>query len=204
MDDKNIMIEQHLKARGINNHRVLSTMKKVPREEFVAKGYESVAYTDAALPIGKSQTISQPYIVALMAQALNLKGDEKVLEIGTGSGYGAAVLSNLCREVITIERIPELAERAKEKLADYDNVKVLVADGTMGSPEGGIFDRIIVTAYAHEVPEALFYHLKDRGYLIAPVGDGKRQVLTLFKKLSDRIVSEELIDVAFVPLVSDE
>ncbi|MBN2655357.1 MAG: protein-L-isoaspartate(D-aspartate) O-methyltransferase [Nitrospirae bacterium] len=174
-----LMIRSQLAARGIQDKRVLDAMASVPRHEFMPEAQKSMAYEDMALPIAAGQTISQPYMVAVMTQLLDLHGDEKVLEVGTGSGYQAAVLSMLASEVYTVERIPELAEKAKQDLQrlGYSNVNVVIADGTAGLPDKAPFDRIIVTAAAPSVPEPLIEQLGQAGILVAPVGDRWSQTL---------------------------
>jgi len=176
------MVEHQLRRRGIRDERVLAAFLKVPRHKFVRPQDLWVAYDDYPLPIGYGQTISQPYIVALMTELLALKGDERVLEVGTGSGYQAAILAELAKEVITIERIPELARRAQRVLTDlgYRNVTVLVGDGSLGAPDFAPFDAIIVTAAAPHPPKALLEQLKDGGRLVIPIGDRTLQELIRF------------------------
>jgi len=163
-------IDRQLRRRGIRDERVLSAMAQVPREDFVPPGARRRAHADAALAIGHGQTISQPYMVALICEALELKGDENVLDVGTGSGYQAAVLSRLAARVTSIERIAELAERARERLAPY-GVDVVVGDGTLGVPERAPFDAIAVAAAASAVPPALKGQLSPRGRLVLPVDE---------------------------------
>ncbi|OHB73025.1 MAG: protein-L-isoaspartate O-methyltransferase, partial [Planctomycetes bacterium RBG_13_63_9] len=167
---KQQMLNGQLRRRGIVDARVLAAMANVPRERFVAEPNRGESYADRALPIDCSQTISQPYIVALMTEAMELAGWETILEVGTGSGYQAAVLAELAQEVVTIERHPELAEQASEVLhaLGYRNVTTLVADGTLGWPPRSPFDRIIVTAAAADYPPALFDQLKEGGILVIP------------------------------------
>ncbi|MEW5726118.1 MAG: protein-L-isoaspartate(D-aspartate) O-methyltransferase, partial [Thermodesulfobacteriota bacterium] len=180
------MVDSQLKARGLKDERVLAAMNKVPRHLFVEEALGARAYGDHPLPIGEQQTISQPYIVAQMTEALGLKGDEKVLEIGTGSGYQAAVLAELCYRVYTIERIRPLLIKARKLLADlgYTNVVFRVGDGTLGWPEHAPFDAVIVTAGAPEVPQPLIDQLADGGRLVAPAGRN-RSVQTLLKLSKD-------------------
>jgi protein-L-isoaspartate(D-aspartate) O-methyltransferase len=163
-------IDKQLRRRGISDERVLAAMAEVPREDFVPVGARGQAYDDAALAIGHGQTISQPYMVALICTALELTGDEHVLDVGTGSGYQAAVLSRLGRDVTSIERVPELAEPARERLAAY-GVEVLVGDGALGVPERAPFDAIAVAAAADDVPPALKDQLAPGGRLVLPVGE---------------------------------
>jgi protein-L-isoaspartate(D-aspartate) O-methyltransferase len=196
------MVERQLKRRGIHDERVLSAMNEVPRERFVPEGLRRRAYRDGALQIGEGQTISQPWIVACMAQLLELSGDETVLEVGTGSGYAAAVLSRLCREVVTIERFPTLADRARAVLAElgYDNVEVTVGDGARGAPDRAPFGGISVTATAEgEPPPALFEQLAPGAALVCPVAHGAREHLMRFRDG----VEEAVASVRFVPLVSE-
>lgn len=197
------MVENQIVERGIKNKRVIEAMKKVPRDLFVPEEIRDEAYDDRALPIGYGQTISQPYIVALMTELLELKGDEKVLEIGTGSGYQAAVLAEIVREVHTIERISELAELAKKKFEKlgYKNIKVYVKDGTEGLPEEAPFDRIIITAATPELPEPLIAQLKEGGIIVAPVGERFSQYMLKAEKKGSELEQHYLIPVAFVPLI---
>ncbi len=195
------MVEQQIVARGITDSRVIDAMLKVERHEFVPELYEKSSYKDYPLPIGEGQTISQPYIVALMTEKLALKGSEKVLEIGTGSGYQAAILSLLCQEVYTIEIIPALANSAKERLANlgYTNVYVKCGDGFLGWPEHASFDAIIITCAPDEVPQPLIEQLAEGGRLIVPLGENF-QMLTLFQKNKGQLEKTEIIPVMFVPM----
>ena len=198
------MVETQLLPRGVDDPRVLEAMQTVPRDAFVPPAYRHLAYEDGPLPIGFGQTISQPFTVAYMAQALKLRGDEKVLEVGTGSGYGAAVLSKLARSVWTIERIPELAESARRKLAElgYENVRVITGDGSIGLPEEAPFDGIVVTAGAPRLPEGYLEQLAEGGRLVIPVGGEGGQVLYAFTRRPDGDVSiEDLGGFVFVPLI---
>ena len=197
------MVKTQLISRGIFDKLVLDAMKKVPRERFLPKGLENSAYDDCALPIGEGQTISQPYMVAIMTEKLGLSGGEKVLEIGTGSGYQAAVLAEIANEVITIERIPAIAERAK-KLFDelgYKNIKVIVGDGTLGMPEEAPFGGVIVTAGAPSMPKPLTEQVSDGGKLVVPVGETFEQTLTVVTKHGSKLDIELSIGCVFVPLV---
>ncbi len=192
-----------LVARGIQDTRVLAAMDRVPRERFVPPQSRRFAYADRALPIGAAQTISQPYIVALMTAALNLSGSETVLEIGTGSGYQTAVLAELAAEVISVERHSELSREAATILAEcgYSNITLVEGDGTLGWPERAPYDRIIVTAAAARIPPALEEQLAEGGILVIPLGDSESQVLQAFHNVGGRLVAERLSDCRFVPLV---
>jgi len=197
------MVERQLRRRGIHDERVLAAMAEVPRERFLPKDQRRRAYRDGAVRIGEGQTMSQPWIVACMAQLLELKGPEQVLEVGTGSGYGAAVLSRLCREVVTIERYESLAVRAEQALHElgYDNVTVLVGDGTLGAPEHAPFGGISVTATARDEPPAtLLDQLEPGAALVCPVDRGGRELLMCFRDGEEEVVT----GVRFVPLVTDE
>ena len=203
--ERSQMIGGQLESRGISDKRVLQAMGKVPRHNFVPLDSRESAYADGPLPIGEGQTISQPYMVALMTQCLELKGDEKVLEIGTGSGYQSAILMELAREIYTIERIHSLAERAKKKLLelDYNRFHIKIADGTKGWPEEAPFDGIIVTAGAPEVPEILFNQLSEGGRLVIPVGSRFSQRLYKCIKRVGKCVKEENTMCVFVPLIGE-
>jgi protein-L-isoaspartate(D-aspartate) O-methyltransferase len=195
------MVRRQLSGRGIEDQRVLAAMAEVPRELFVPEDLRRRAYRDGALRIGEGQTISQPWIVACMAQALELRGGERVLEVGTGSGYAAAVLSRLCAHVVTIERFESLARSASERLAElgYENVEVRHGDGTRGAPDAGPFQGISVTATAAgEPPPDLLEQLTEGGTLVCPVERGGREVLLRVRDGAE----ETLADVRFVPLVA--
>jgi protein-L-isoaspartate(D-aspartate) O-methyltransferase len=197
------MVERQLRRRGIEDERVLAAMAEVPRELFVPEDQRRQAYRDGALRIGEGQTISQPWIVGCMAQLLELSGDERVLEVGTGSGYAAAVLSRLAREVVTIERYPALADTARATLAQlgYDNVEVRVGDGTRGAPDRAPFGGISVTATAlDDPPPALLDQLTPGAALVCPVRRGGRELLIRFRDGE----AEAVAPVRFVPLISDE
>jgi protein-L-isoaspartate(D-aspartate) O-methyltransferase len=197
------MVERQLRRRGISDERVLRAMAEVPRERFVPPELESHAYRDGALRIGEEQTISQPWIVAAMTSLLDLDGDERVLEVGTGSGYGAAVLSRCCREVVTIERYPSLATRAAAVIGElgYSNVEVRVGDGSKGAPDRAPFDGISVTATAIDTPPApLMEQLTPDGVLVCPVRRGDDERLMRFRAGGE---SEAMVPVRFVPLVED-
>ena len=193
-----------LRRRGIIDQRVLRAMDEVPREHFVGSELTEAAYADQALPIACGQTISQPYVVAYMTEKLDVHPEHRVLEIGTGSGYQAAVLSRLAREVVTVERYRTLADTARMRLKTlgYDNVDVVLGDGFSGVPERAPFDRIIVTAAAETIPDALVEQLADGGIMVLPLGSHvASQVLVKLTKNKNRIAREELIAVRFVPLL---
>jgi protein-L-isoaspartate(D-aspartate) O-methyltransferase len=203
--ERQAMIQEQLLARGFRNERVIAAMRKVPREEFVPAGQRADAYLDRPASIGYDQTISQPFTVAFMADALQLSGQEILLEIGTGSGYGAAVLSHLARVVYTVERISELAETAAERLArlGYDNVQVYCRDGSLGLPKYAPYDAICVTAAAEELPAAYPEQLAEGGRLLIPVGPSQwRQQMLRYTIRSGRLEAEDLGPFAFVPLIA--
>lgn len=199
---RKIMVEEQLVSRGILDVKVLKAMETVEREEFVPDEQRMSAYWDGPLPIGKGQTISQPYMVAKMTEELKLEGDEKVLEIGTGSGYQAAVLSVLSKEVVSIERDEDLAYKAQNRLRNmgYNNIEVVVGDGTKGYPDYSPYDAIIVTAGAPYVPEALKEQLNEGGRLVIPVGDHFSQILTTIYKRGKKLEEKISIACVFVPL----
>ena len=203
---RNEMVDTQLVPRGITDDAVLEAMREVPRHLFVAPGMEARAYGDHALPIGEGQTISQPFMVALMTQALELTGCEKVLEIGTGSGYQAAVLSKLAGQVFSIERVESLAARARGVLEDLgaSNVAIRVGDGTIGWKEFEPYDRIIVTAGAPEVPPSLEEQLGDAGIMAVPVGTQGLQELRIIVKNEGRVSTRNAGGCVFVPLVGRE
>lgn len=200
---RELMVERQIIGAGVKDKRVIEAMRKVPRHMFVDDVYKESAYGDHPLPIGENQTISQPYMVASMTECLALKGDEKVLEIGTGSGYQAAILAELAKDVFTVERMEKLALRAKKTLKElgYQNVRVKVDDGTMGWEEFAPYDGIIVTAGAPSVPEPLFQQLKENGRLVIPIGDTLLQTLTVVRKVKGRCEKKTLFSCMFVPLV---
>lgn len=200
------MVRDQIMHRGVKNKRVLDAMRKVPRHDFVPEEYLAEAYADHPLPIGDGQTISQPYIVALMTEQLNLTGSEKVLEIGTGSGYQAAILAELAKEVHTLERISTLAERAGRTLLGlgYNNVKVHTCDGTLGWSDEAPYEGIIITAGTPEMPEGLVDQLAQGGRLVAPVGSRWRQMLELWTKHGEEVEKEEILPVVFVPLIGEK
>ena len=197
------MIEKQLRRRGVHDAAVLAAMAEVPRHEFVSEDVRAQAYDDLPLPIGSGQTISQPYIVAAMTAALHLRPGDRVLEIGTGCGYHAAVLSRLAKEVFTIERRPELASGASATLArlGYSNAHVHCGDGTLGLPELAPFDAILVAAAAPAVPKPLLAQLAEGGRIILPVGDTQHQELQLIEKRGDAFPMKMLEGCRFVPLV---
>jgi protein-L-isoaspartate(D-aspartate) O-methyltransferase len=198
-----LMVERHVAARGITDERVLQAMRDVPRHRFVPQVVAAKAYGSSALPIGQKQTISQPYIVARMIELLELRGTEKVLEIGTGTGYQAVVLSKLCSRVFTIERVNELAAKASELLRDLriNNVSVKVFDGTYGWSDQAPFDRIIVAAAAPEVPDPLVQQLARGGRLVIPVGPAGNQRLARVIRVGTGVKIEDCGTAEFVPLV---
>jgi protein-L-isoaspartate(D-aspartate) O-methyltransferase len=198
-------LREELELRGITDVRVLDAIEETRRDLFVPESLRLAAYDDSALPIGNGQTISQPYIVALMTQELHLEGDENVLEVGTGSGYQAAILSQLCRTVVTIERIEALSLSAQRVLSELGvrNVIFLIGDGTLGNAEHGPYDRIIVTASAPAVPEPLYEQLKPGGRLVAPIGDESMQELVLVEKTDAGPEVTPLCGCRFVKLIGE-
>lgn len=197
------MVNEQLVARSILDTRVLEVMGRTPRHEFVDPGMASQAYQDHPLNIGLKQTISQPHIVALMSQLLELKGEEKVLEIGTGSGYQTAVLSQLAKKVFSIERLTSLSNKARRTFyrLGFLNITLRIGDGTLGWPEEAPFDAIIVTAASPEVPETYTHQLAEGGRLIIPVGPEESQDLLLIRKISGRLHSEKRAECRFVKLI---
>lgn len=197
------MVQRQLMDWGIRDPRVLDAMRVVPRERFVPEHYQDSAYYDGALPIGEGQTISQPFVVAHMSELLGLSGDERVLEIGTGSGYQAAVLSLLAREVYTVERIASLSEQARTAILElgYSNVYFLVGDGSLGWPEHAPYDAILVACAGPRVPPPLVEQLADGGRLIMPIGPRGLQDLVLVRKEGSTVTEERQSPVAFVPLI---
>jgi len=202
VEKRKLMVQRQLMGRGIIDRRVLEAFASIPRQLFVPAEYRSSAYEDSPLPIGFNQTISQPFIVAYMTQALALTGAERVLEVGTGSGYQAAILSRLAAEVHTVELIPALAERAKRVLVELaiTNVFVHVSDGSLGWDASAPYDAILVTAAGPRVPKSLLNQLADSGRMILPVGEVGDQVLELWQREGDSFSNETLLPVAFVPL----
>jgi len=203
---RKIMVQTQLAGRGISDKRVLDAFLKVPRHEFVPDEFREDAYNDYPLSIGANQTISQPYMVALMTECLALKGNEKVLEIGTGSGYQAAILAELAKDVYSVERIEPLAAGAKKVLDSlgYKNCNIKIGDGTLGWSDFAPYDGIIVTAGAPAIPEALVKQLKDTGRLVAPIGGGFGQILTIVEKKGASIKTTDVCGCVFVPLIGEE
>lgn len=198
------MVSQQLSGRGIKNEKVLDVFRRVPRHSFIDPALRKDAYKDFPLPIGNNQTISQPYIVALMVESLGIKKSDKVLEIGTGSGYETAILAELAKTVFSIERIENLALKAKETLKDlgYKNINIKIDDGTLGWNEHAPFDKIIVTASSPSVPEELLNQLSEEGKMVIPTGLRFAQKLILLKKTAKKPTSREsLCDCVFVPLI---
>ena len=198
------MVEKQIKARSIKDERVIQAMLKIPRHLFVDDSLIEQAYGDHPLPIGEGQTISQPYIVALMTEALELKGNERVLEIGTGSGYQTAILAELALWVYTIEKIPTLLQKAKKVLIEtlgYKNISFKLGDGTLGWKEVSPFDRIIVTAASPSIPEPLIEQLKEGGKIVIPIGDEFSQTLVKATKIKNNLQIESLGEVRFVKLI---
>ena len=200
------MVERQLRRRGISDEPVLRAMGEVPRHEFVLERYRSRAYSDSALPIGENQTISQPWIVAAIAQALELRGGETVLEIGTGSGYSAAVLARLAAQVLSIERHEELATKARRTLdsLDVENVEVVVGDGSRGVPERAPFDAIAIHATAPVPPQTLLGQIAEGGRLVVPVAAEGADMLTAYRRRGGELSSVTIGPCRFVPLVGEE
>ena len=200
------MVDRQLRRRGIDDERVLAAMGEVPRERFVPDRVREGSYNDSALPIGHEQTISQPWVVAAICQALRLDGDEKVLEIGTGSGYSAAVLARLARRVISVERLPELADAARGRLEEIgvDNVQVVVGDGSRGHPEEAPYDAIAVHAASPEAPHTLLSELADDGRLVVPIATGSADLLVAFIREEGDLRQETIGPCRFVPLIGAE
>lgn len=206
--EREAMIDRHLRRRGINEQRILDAFLAVPREKFVSPEYEHLAYGDHPLPIEAGQTISQPYIVALMIQAAEIKPGDKVLEIGAGSGYAAAVISRIADKVVAIERQHDLVEVASERLKrlDYDNVRIVEGDGTKGCPDEAPFDAILAAASGSHVPRPLLAQLAPGGRIVMPIGSpGWVQELVKVTKQEDGVLKQEnLGGVRFVPLIGEE
>jgi protein-L-isoaspartate(D-aspartate) O-methyltransferase len=200
---RELMVSTQLRARGISDERVLAAMARVPRHEFVAEEYREQAYEDHPVPIGEGQTLSQPYIVAIMLEALTLAGSEKVLEIGTGSGYQTALLAELAREVHSLERHASLARSAENVLhrLGYRNVRVLVGDGSEGLADQAPFEATIVSAAAPRIPPALFEQLREGGRMVVPVGPAYAQELQLVRKQDGHPIVDNLEGCRFVPLI---
>lgn len=204
-DERRRMVEEQLEARGINDARVLQAFLTVPRHAFVSKDLQSEAYADHPLPIGGGQTISQPYMVALMVQLLHLQGHERVLEIGTGSGYQLAILSQLALEVYSIERLPELADQSLRRLEalGYLNVHVSVGNGTLGWEEHAPYEGILIAAGAPAVPPPLVRQLADGGRMVIPLGSQEVQTLTLVEKRGEALRQQPITHCVFVPLLGE-
>jgi protein-L-isoaspartate(D-aspartate) O-methyltransferase len=200
------MVERQLRRRGISDQGVLRAMAEVPREEFVPREMRSSAYNDSALPIGHEQTISQPWVVAAICQALALHGSEHVLEIGTGSGYSAAVLARLADRVVSLERVPELAESATRNLErlGFANVEVILGDGSRGYPEDAPYDAIAVHAATPEAPHSLLAELAPDGRLVVPIAAGSADLLTAFIRENGNLHQETIGPCRFVPLIGEE
>jgi protein-L-isoaspartate(D-aspartate) O-methyltransferase len=204
-DERSRMVEYQIRSRGISNPRVLKAMREIPRHLFIPAPYDRSAYEDSPLPIGNGQTIAQPYIVALMTDLLDPKPEGQVLEIGAGSGYQAAILSKLVRHVITIERIPMVADLAKENLAKLGlkNISIVVGDGTEGYPEHAPYDGIVITAATPEIPRPLIDQLAVGGILVAPVGGREIQELITLTRHKNEVVRSSHGGVRFVPLIGE-
>jgi len=197
------MVEEQIIARGIKDKKLIEAMYKIERHRFIPEKFRDSAYGDFPVPIGEGQTISQPYMVALMTECLSLKGKEKVLEIGTGSGYQTAILAELAKEVYSIERIESLKINAEKILNElgYTNIKIRLGDGTLGWPEEAPFDRIMVTAANQDVPPPLLEQLNQNGIMVIPLGDRFSQVLTKIEKRGNQIIRQEVCGCVFVPLI---
>jgi protein-L-isoaspartate(D-aspartate) O-methyltransferase len=204
--DRSSMVDTQIAARGVKDPRVLNALRRVARHRFVPKENRHLAYSDRPLSIGHGQTISQPYIVAYMTEVLNLQPYEKVLEIGTGSGYQAAVLAELCDNVYSIEIVEPLGQRAAAVLDElgYDNVRLKIGDGYKGWPEYAPFDVIIVTCAPNDVPQPLVDQLKDGGRMVIPVGGGGSQELVVLRKTGDTLERQSVFRVLFVPMVDEK
>ena len=202
-EERRRMVERQIEARGIHNPRVLATMREIPRHHFIPPPYDQAAYDDNPLPIGNGQTISQPYIVALMTELLRPEPSDNILEIGAGSGYQAAILSRLVQRLTTIERIPSVTILARNNLKSLGirNVEVVEGDGTQGYPQNAPYDGIIVTAATPEIPQTLTDQLADGGRLVAPVGGRDIQELVTLEKHGDLLIPEPHGGVRFVPLI---
>lgn len=204
-DERSQMVEQQIRARGITNPRVLGAMREIPRHLFIPPPYDRAAYEDAPLPIGNGQTISQPYIVALMTELLDPHPNNNILEVGAGSGYQAAILSLLVQHVTTIERIPDVADLARKNLAKLglQNISIIVCDGTRGYPDNAPYNGIMITAATPEIPKPLIDQLAIGGVLVAPVGDREIQELMTVTKKEKEIVRSAHGGARFVPLIGE-
>jgi len=203
--ERNRMVDEQIVSRGVQDERVLAVMRKIPRHEFLPEAIRGMAYADNALPLGEGQTMSQPYMVALMTELLGLKGPERVLEIGTGSGYQAAVLAELCEKVYTVERVKSLADKARATLdrLGYKSVAIKVYDGTYGWKEMAPFDAIVVTAGSPDIPAPLVEQLKEGGRMVIPVGDRYGQELVTVVKTAEGMTTRRSIPCVFVPLIGN-
>jgi len=203
--ERSRMVDEQIAGRGVKDERVLAVMRKIPRHEFLPEAIRGMAYSDSALPLGEGQTLSQPYMAALMTELLGLKGAERVLEIGTGSGYQAAVLAELCEKVYTVERIKTLADKARAQLdrLGYKSVAIKVYDGTYGWKEMAPFDAIIVTAGSPDIPAPLVEQLRAGGRMVIPVGDRYGQQLITVVKTAEGVTTERSIPCVFVPLIGN-
>jgi protein-L-isoaspartate(D-aspartate) O-methyltransferase len=203
--ERNRMVDEQIISRGVKDERVLAVMRKIPRHEFLPEAIRGIAYADNALPLGEGQTMSQPYMVALMTELLGLKGEERALEIGTGSGYQAAVLAELCEKVYTVERIKPLADKARATLdrLGYKSVAIKIYDGTYGWREMAPFDAIMVTAGSPDIPAPLVEQLKAGGRMVIPVGDRYGQQLITVVKTAEGTITERSIPCMFVPLIGN-
>ncbi|MDI6794894.1 MAG: protein-L-isoaspartate(D-aspartate) O-methyltransferase [bacterium] len=201
--ERDLMVEEQIIRRGIRDESLIAALRKVPRHQFVAPALKGKAYDDYPLPIGESQTISQPFMIATMIHYLNLTGTEKLLEIGTGSGYQTALLAEMVEKVYSLERLPRLAQIAQERLNQlgYKNILITIRDGTCGLPEFGPYDRIIVAAGSPEVPSPLVNQLNEGGILVIPVGDRFAQTLLVIEKREGEVIQNEAGGCVFVPLV---
>ena len=204
-DERSLMVERDIRARGISNPRVLKTMREIPRHFFIPHPYDTSAYDDNPLPIGNGQTLSQPYIVALMTELLNPQPDDDILEIGSGSGYQTAILAALSHQVISIERIPAVAHLARKNLArlGIQNVRIVEGDGTLGYPAEAPYEAILITAATPEIPQPLIDQLTSGGRLVSPVGGRDVQELILIKRLETGLVRSSHGAVRFVPLIGE-
>ena len=200
------MVSKQIMARGINDRKILEAFREVPRHKFVLPEYVRFAYNDSPLPIEEGQTISQPFIVAFMTDALNLKQSDRILEVGTGSGYQAAILAQICDSVFTIEIFESLSQKAKSGFEElgYDNIYCKTGDGYEGWPEKSPFDAIIVTCAPTHIPKPLKEQLAEGGRLIIPVGEGQVQHLVLLQKKNGKIKQKNILPVRFVPMVDDD
>lgn len=204
-EERKTMVEVQLRGRGLKDERVLKAMEEIPRHRFVSKEQEQSAYSDHPLPIGEGQTISQPYMVALMTECMELEGNEKVLEIGTGCGYQAAILAKLAEEVYSIERVEKLSLKAKEILAElgYTNVKLKVGDGTKGWEEYSPYQALIVTAGSPDIPQTLLDQLSEGGRMVIPVGGSFSQELVVARKRKGKVERRKVCGCVFVPLIGE-